>query len=86
MVVMHLVMLVVMVGGGERGVGTRGEEKGSQNKLLHGATVARRLVDKRAAGAGPDHGRKRGRGRCAGFRSGVDWRHDTTGRFPRTEP
>gem|GEM_PF-5628201 len=79
-------VMVVMMGGGERGTCTRGKEDSEQNKLLHGATVARCLVDKQTNGTKPDQGRKR---KCLLRRTahpGVDWRHDTPGCFPLTEP
>jgi hypothetical protein len=79
-------VMVVMTGGGKRGTCTRGKEHSDQNKLLHGATVARWQVDKQATGAKPDQGRKRKHLLRRIAHPGVDWRHDTPGRFPRTEP
>lgn len=41
MVVVRVMMMVMMVAGGECGTCTRNQQKGGEDKLLHGPTVAR---------------------------------------------
>ncbi len=79
------VMMVMMVASGECGTCTRNQQEGGKDKLLHGLTVARRQMEGAPLG---EIGTKTGTGAVACrwvYASGVDWKNDASGRFPRPE-
>ena len=82
MVVVMPVMMVMMVAGGECGACTRNQQKGGEDKLLHGLTVARmRLESAPLLGIGTKTG-TRHQAAVRVCAPGVDWKNDASGCFP----